>query len=139
MSQHNICRGLTVKTVVKSQRTILEGVYFNDIIVIQQWEDIACLSLIATDFTREKFPKWYKYTLGEMSFEHVEQEKIHYLKMIVLDEIYYLNNMEVKIIPAILNRVIARCDILNRTDADVVYKKYPIVVAPAHEEGDYDS
>ncbi len=138
MSKHNICRNLTIEVNKKDRKYEIVGVLYNKKMILEHWESIAFFALICMEFSNKNIPKNQLYQIENLSFQHVEYGKQHFLKMTVLEDELFLNIIEVKIIPAILNRVIARCDVLARNayydlESDElaerkVFKEFPITV-----------
>lgn len=138
MSKHNICRSLTIAVNKKNNKYEIEGIFYKGVLIIELWESIAAFSLISMEFSNKNVPKNQILKIEEISFQHVELRKQHFLKMSVLGEELFLNLIETKLIPAILNRVIARCDVLSRNsfydlESDgiaerKIFKEFPITV-----------
>ena len=131
-----------IETGVNKTKYELNGLYYMDKPLFKKWELLAALSVIFTDFSQKNIAKKLVIKLEGLSFQHVEQNKIHYLKMKVEGDILYLHPIEVKLFPAIINRVIARCDVLNtyneesfRIDENVEYAKhYPVLYEYLEED-----
>ena len=149
MSQHNICHGLTVRVEKKGYKYHIVGLSYKQIKILENWESLAQVSMIATMFKQKELPKGYVYSVETLSFEHVERAKIHYLKLVIGEDTLFLSSLEVQLIPAIVNRVIARCDVLDRNSSfDIesdeyaefkMFKEFPILVKCSIKENTDDN
>ena len=144
MNQHNICRGFTIGVEEKKNKYMIVGLFFNKTKILEHWESVAQVSLITTRFNQKDLPKMYIYVIEKLTFEHVEREEVHYLKLTIGNEVLFLNSIEVQLFPSILNRIISRCDILNRNDnfdknfdefqEFKIFEDYPIQVSLKNEK-----
>jgi len=114
MSLHNITHQFTTKVERENGKYGFAGVYFQDNKVLGNWESAAALSLLCTEFGRKELPKSKSYAIEGLIFRHVERNKVHFLQIDVNSQTVHLEAMAVKLFPAILNRVLARCDLLAR-------------------------
>lgn len=118
MSYFPICKDFGIKVDTKNKKYIFVGFFYKDEIIFRVWEDLAFMIVIFTDFSRKELEKIVTYNIGRLKISRVERNSRHYLRVQVgiRGEEVHLNQTEVKFFPAICNRIIARCDILMRTN-----------------------
>jgi hypothetical protein len=113
MTHIKLCKQLTICVEKKDKKYQLLGLYFEGTPLIEEWEDIAIFLVYLSTFSKKDMDKNTLYNIVDISIKRVEKQQEHFLKLTIQDyETLYLDHIEVKLIQAIANRVLARCDLL---------------------------
>lgn len=120
LKDQRIHKGYGVELDKRGNRHHLVRVTFMSRPVLASWEEVATFIVVLTDFTQNGLERDTTYEVGPIKIRRAEKDGVHYLRLTVeydgRDSSIYLTKTEVKIFPAILNRVIARCDVLEGLD-----------------------
>ena len=117
MSKFDLGNNLSIETTFKWKKNYFNSLLYGDEKVFESWTDVAKFSLVFQEFGNKNLPKNLEISLKDFKFAHVEREGQHYLRIDVKGNTHFLNTFESKVVPAIINRILARCDLLEMNDS----------------------
>lgn len=122
---HKIHDGFEVHITGSGRNYELIGLAHNGRLLVHTWKGVAIFLVVITDFCHGKLLKGIQYQVGNITMFRARKSNIEYLNMAFYDEdgndqCIYIRQTEARIFPAIINRIIHKCDVMYCHELDKV-------------------
>lgn len=120
-SIHRIMGDFNVEIEKCNRQYELKGLRCRELVLLEDWEDIVMFSVIANDFGYGKLKKNFHYTIGPITMYRRTLKNEEYLRIEFINsygdlDAYDFQSTQVRALQTILNRIVWRCDVLNRKE-----------------------
>lgn len=123
MQKTDIIKGFFAITKKEIKQNKFLDFCFNDTSLCSNWTEVAFFLETLSGFVSNILEKEHSYNIGRtVKMKRAQKQKIHYLKIVISNnETIYLSKLECKLFTAVLNRVLARCDLLNSSSENIFF------------------